>query len=120
MTRSRFPRWVYGPGIEPDPRFSLANERTLLAWLRTALGLIAGGTALEALDVPMEPTFRLVAALTLLGGGALLPVTAGVDWARTERAMRRGAALPGGAAGIVLAATVGVVGALVLLGLLSR
>src|SRR5690606_10629661 len=37
----RFPRTVYGEGEEPDPRFSLANERTFLAWLRTALAMYA-------------------------------------------------------------------------------
>ncbi|MBM4509720.1 DUF202 domain-containing protein, partial [Rhodococcus hoagii] len=28
-------------GEDPDPRFTLANERTYLAWVRTGLGLIA-------------------------------------------------------------------------------
>lgn len=28
-------------GEEPDPRFTLANERTFLAWTRTALALLA-------------------------------------------------------------------------------
>jgi putative membrane protein len=37
----RFPRWVYGAGDEPDARFSLANERTFLAWIRTSLALSA-------------------------------------------------------------------------------
>jgi len=44
-------RWVAGPGDEgeePDPRFTLANERTFLAWVRTALALVAGGIGLEA------------------------------------------------------------------------
>ena len=45
----RFPRSVYGEGEEPDPRFSLANERTFLAWLRTALAMYAAAFALEAL-----------------------------------------------------------------------
>lgn len=27
----------------PDPRFSLANERTVLAWLRTSLAFVAAG-----------------------------------------------------------------------------
>lgn len=113
--RERFPRWVYERGTEPDPRFSLANERTILAWLRTALGLIAGGTALEALDLPMEPRLRLAAAVVLLVSGALVPVVAWFEWARVERSMREHAPLPGGVTGTVLVVTISVVGVLVLL-----
>ena len=50
---SRFPRWVYGVGTEPDARFSLANERTFLAWVRTSLAFSAAGVALEALSLPL-------------------------------------------------------------------
>ena len=46
----RFPRQVYGHGEDPDPRFSLANERTFLAWIRTTLALLAAGVALEAVE----------------------------------------------------------------------
>lgn len=42
------------PGTEPDYRFTLANERTFLAWIRTALALIAGGVAVAQL----LPRFR--------------------------------------------------------------
>ena len=56
MTNTRFPRRVYEAGTEPDPRFTMANERTFLAWIRTALALIAGGVALEALGLPLQPT----------------------------------------------------------------
>ena len=35
-------------GTEPDPRFTLANERTFLAWIRTSLAFLAGGIAIEA------------------------------------------------------------------------
>ncbi|MCA5894199.1 DUF202 domain-containing protein [Isoptericola sp. NEAU-Y5] len=118
MSRERFPRWVYEKGTEPDARFSLANERTVLAWIRTSLGLIAGGTALEALDLPMEPTLRLVASVVLLVAGVVVPVVAAVEWARTERAMREHAPLPGGLTGLVLVLTVSLVGVLVLLALL--
>ena len=50
--RRRFPRSVFDGGEDPDPRFSLANERTFLAWLRTGLALVVAGLAVEALDVP--------------------------------------------------------------------
>ena len=44
-------------GEEPDPRFSLANERTFLAWIRTAMALLAGGIAIEAFAIEIfEPT----------------------------------------------------------------
>ena len=47
----RWPSWVYGAGSTPDPRFSMANERTFLAWVRTSLALLAGGVALDAVDL---------------------------------------------------------------------
>jgi putative membrane protein len=120
VSRERFPRWVYAQGREPDPRFSLANERTILAWIRTALGLIAGGTALEALNLPLEPRLRLAASIVLLVAGALVPAVSAIEWARTERAMRQDAALPGAITGFVLVVTIFVVGVLVLLALLLR
>ena len=46
--RQRWPARVYGTGAEPDYRFSLANERTFLAWLRTSMALVAGAVALDA------------------------------------------------------------------------
>ena len=46
----RWPRSVYGVGSEPDARFSLANERTFLAWIRTSLGFLAGGAAIAAVS----------------------------------------------------------------------
>ncbi|WP_343035798.1 YidH family protein [Isoptericola sediminis] len=116
----RFPRWVYARGDEPDARFSLANERTLLAWIRTSLGLIAAGTALEALDLPMEPHLRLAAAVVLLLAGVAVPLVAAVEWARTERAMRLSGELPGATTGFLLVVTMAVVGVLLLLALLLR
>ena len=47
-SRRRVSAWALGGGTEPDPRFTLANERTFLAWIRTSLAMVAGGIAVEA------------------------------------------------------------------------
>ncbi|CAN5341262.1 hypothetical protein BH09ACT6_BH09ACT6_08660 [soil metagenome] len=120
MIERRFPKRVYGAGDEPDPRFSLANERTFLAWIRTSLALIAGGVALEALNVPIAPGFRLTAALVLIGAGILAPVQAWFGWARVERAMREARPLPSSLFAPALAAVASLVGLLILLGYLLR
>ncbi|PPK92590.1 putative membrane protein [Kineococcus xinjiangensis] len=105
----RWPRSVYGAGREPDVRFSLANERTFLAWIRTGLALLAAGVALEALEVPVHPGFRLAAAVVLLLLAVAAPAQAWWGWVRTERAVRCEEPLPapvlGGplAAGVLLA-----------------
>lgn len=62
----RFPRWVFGEGSEPDPRFTLANERTFLAWIRTSLALLACGIALEAVAPPMQADLRFAASVVLI------------------------------------------------------
>ncbi|MFD5215288.1 YidH family protein [Microbacterium sp. NPDC058345] len=120
MTRGRFPASVFGVGDEPDARFSLANERTFLAWNRTALALIAGGVALEALGLDLHPVLRLIASLVLIAAGLALPVIAWVEWARTERALRLQAPLPGSHTGLVLSAVIVVVGVLIVFGVLQR
>jgi putative membrane protein len=116
----RFPQWVFNSGKEPDPRFTLANERTFLAWTRTSLALIAGGVALEAIELPIHPGFRLAASLLVLVLGLVVPLVAWVEWGRTERAMRQERPLPGSLPVLVLMVGVVVVGALVLIGILLR
>ena len=117
---SRFPRWVYGVGSEPDPRFSLANERTFLAWIRTSLAFSAAGVALEALSLPVHPGFRLVAALVLVLLGILSAVQAWWRWGQIERAVRRGAPLPAPVLSVVIAAGCAVTALLVLAGILLQ
>jgi putative membrane protein len=90
----RWPHWIYEEGSEPDYRFSLANERTLLAWVGTALALVAGGVAVEALEVGLPTAAGEMIAKGLLVLGALCPCAAWVQWARAERAMRTGEPLP--------------------------
>ncbi|MFK5583057.1 MULTISPECIES: YidH family protein [unclassified Serinicoccus] len=82
-------------GSEPDPRFTLANERTFLAWIRTALALMAGGIAVEAFTSDIfAPAVRQSVAVLLLVLGMLLSGGAFVRWVGVERAMRRQAPLP--------------------------
>jgi inner membrane protein YidH len=90
----RWPRWIYGAGDEPDQRFSLANERTFLAWVRTSLALLAGGVALDAVDLPGSRTLKSVLAVALVLLGLGCAVASWVRWARTERAMRLHVPLP--------------------------
>jgi putative membrane protein len=117
---SRFPRWVYLHGTEPDPRFTLANERTFLAWIRTAVALIAAGVALEALALPVQPALRAGAAILLIVLGLVVPVLAWFTWGSVERALRRGDPLP--ASGVALPVTIGTaaVAVLVLVGIVLR
>jgi inner membrane protein YidH len=101
-------------GSTPDYRFSLANERTFLAWIRTALALIAGGLA-AAQFLPVLH-LREIIAIALLVLGALVALRAVDHWARTERAMRMGEDLPGSKFPAILAIVVAV-GAVLLIAL---
>lgn len=79
---------------EPDYRFTLANERTFLAWQRTALGLLAAAVAVVQFMPETVPNLRtaLGAAIGLL---ALLVSAAGLHrWYHVDHAMRRGRPLP--------------------------
>lgn len=105
----RFPRSVYGVGTEPDPRFSLANERTFLAWVRTTLSLLAGAAAVDALDLPMSDLAQQTIALALALAGLLSAVQSWRGWAATERAMRLEAPMPRNRAMVLLVALLVVV-----------
>lgn len=102
----RWPPWVYRGGSEPDPRFSLANERTFLSWIRTALAFLAGGVALQALPLAIHPTTRHWLGITFLALAVLTAAAGWVRWARAERAMRRQEPLPGAILGALIAAAV--------------
>lgn len=117
---NRFPASVFSRGEEPDARFSLANERTLLAWIRTALALVAGGVALEVLGLDLHPGLRLGASLVLVVMGILTPMLAWFGWMRTERALREGRPLPSSLLGLALGVSVMVAGVLVLFAILLR
>ena len=106
-----WPSWVYGVGTRPDHRFSLANERTFLAWVRTSLAMLAGGVALDAVSLDGPRGLQTALAVTLVVLGLLGAAASWLRWAATERAMRLHAPLPGTATLAWLALAVMVVAA---------
>jgi putative membrane protein len=80
---------------EPDPRFTLANERTFLAWIRTSLALIAGGVALAELGTSLEPRWlRIALSVAPILTGAVLSVLAYRHWRGVDRALQTESPLP--------------------------
>lgn len=87
------PWWQQGK--TPDYRFSLANERTFLAWIRTALAFLAGAIAVDQFTVNLAtPLVRQGLALLLVIGAATLGAMAYYRWARNENAMRQAQDMP--------------------------
>lgn len=100
---------------EPDYRFTLANERTFLAWIRTALALIAGGIAV----VQFVPSFGIPGVrhglgVALTAAGGVLAALAVQRWRRVQTAMRRDDDLPATQVPVLLGGTLFVVTVVVL------
>ena len=79
-------------GSEPDARFTFANERTFLAWSRTALALVIGGLAIVQLLPPFPgvPWGRHVIGTPLIVLGGAVSVISYLEWQTNQRALRRG------------------------------
>ncbi len=100
------PRWAkdhLSDGVDPDARFSLANERTFLAWIRTALGMIALGigiatfvsshvSATDGKNATYYMSVLIAIALVLLGG--LVSGMSWLRWLRVEQSMRAQQGIP--------------------------
>jgi putative membrane protein len=99
---------------EPDPRFTLANERTFLAWNRTALALVAAGLGIVQLLPPFPgvPAGRRVVGVPLIIAGAAIAVAAYFDMTRNQAALRRGEPLPRSVLPRLLAAVIFIVAAI--------
>jgi putative membrane protein len=106
---------------EPDYRFTLANERTYLAYLRTALACYAGGlSAVQFLDLGPDRWPARVIGLVLVTAGIVTTAGAFRRWQQNFTAMRNGGRLPVTRLPLMLAATIGVVGLIGLLVALWR
>jgi putative membrane protein len=107
-------------GTEPDARLTFANERTFLAWSRTALALVVAGLAIVQLlpPFPRVPFGRHLLGLPLIVLGAVLAVAAYTEWVRNQHALRRGEPMTRSVLPWILSATVtliAVIAAVVLL-----
>jgi putative membrane protein len=110
MSESRDRRGDSGSEREPDVRNSYANERTFLAWNRTALALVATGVAATQLLPKLAAPFgRRLLGLPLIGLGAYVAVASYRQWRRNEQAMRTGEPLPASRMAMVTAIGVAVV-----------
>lgn len=91
-------------GEEPDYRFTLANERTFLAWIRTGLGFFVTAVALEQLGEHLGTgtDFGVLAYYALTGISVVCIFTGYIRWRRNEIAMRQKHALTYGFIGIIL------------------
>lgn len=104
------PADIRSVGEDPDYRFSLANERTLLAWIRTSLAMLAGGVAvIEVVPQLSIPGGRHVLGIPLVLLSIVTSLSAYRHWAQTERALRLKQPLPPSPLPRVLGLGVGVI-----------
>lgn len=74
--------------MDPDVRFLLANERTLLAWIRTAIAVIAGGVALTQFG--SDSSMRTVIGIAAMVLGGSLAIIGFTRFRNADKAIRRG------------------------------
>ena len=97
---------------EPDARFTLANERTFLAWSRTSLALVTAGLAIVQLLPPFPgvPWGRRVIGTPLILLGSAVVIISYREWTVKQRALRRGEPISRSRLPWILAVTIAVIG----------
>ncbi len=105
---------MFRGGVEPDERFTFANERTFLAWIRTSLAFLAAGVAVDTVTLSIPSSAQHILATLMIVLGVVTAATSWVRWALAERAMRHQAPLPASPVGAVIAVGVVVAGVVLL------
>lgn len=79
----------WGMGKDPDYRFSLANERTYLAWIRTSLAFLASAVGIDQFISELgSPVIKFIIIILLSGCALLLAALSYWRWVKNEKAMR--------------------------------
>lgn len=105
--RTRLDRCLFPDGDEPDPQFTLSNERTFLSWTRTSLAFLAGGIALGAFPVEaVSADVRAALSAFVILVGMAIALGAAFRWIRIQRAMRRNHPLPAASPLLLVSAAV--------------
>lgn len=86
--------------LDIDVRFLLANERTLLAWVRTGLTLIAGGVAVAFIST--DSGYGTIAGIGAISLGGLLAIIGYIRYRVADAAIRKGTLPPTGISGLVV------------------
>jgi inner membrane protein YidH len=108
-------------GTEPDYRFTLANERTLLAYLRTALALDAAGlAAVQFLTSVGSGWLRVTVGVLLTVAGTLAAIGGYQRWRSVQGAMRRGQPLPRADLTLLLAGVVALISVIAVVAVIIR
>lgn len=105
----RFDEWARSVGTDPDPRFTLANERTFLTWMTTCLGMLGIGLAVDTI-IPEQSAVIDALAMCWIALAAVLAVRAYARWFKLERAMRLSRGLPLSSSIPIVAGAVAVLG----------
>ena len=101
-----------GDGHEPDIQLSFANERTFLAWERTALGLITAGLAITQLLPSFDfPGGRRLIGLPLIALGILIAATSYWEWRLNQTALSHDRPLPRSRLPVIVAIVIALVAA---------